>query len=56
MGAGKLREETALSKGYGGNPKRDGCGLAKARPGKMTTHEKTDFGGVVQSRIAYPTE
>lgn len=28
-GAGKLREETALSKGYGGNPKREGCGLAR---------------------------
>lgn len=28
-GAGKLREETVLLKGYGGNPKRDGCGLAR---------------------------
>lgn len=28
-GAGKPRQDTALSKGYGGNLKRHGCGLTK---------------------------
>lgn len=55
--ARKVLKGRVSLKGPGGNFTRDISGMAKVSySGDEKTHEKIDYGAVVQSRIAYITE